>query len=97
MVQPRGPLLEERRDDHRLVLARQRTESVRGGPGDRLRQLEEAMIFDLAEVLRAEQLLGAEDRRAAAQGALGKRDLMFEVRRRVRTARHLAEADANDT
>ena len=51
VIHARGAPLEQRRDDHRLVLLRQLAEGVgrraRNGLGER----EEAMVFDLAEIL----------------------------------------------
>ena len=45
------------------------------GPGIGLGQLEEAVVLDLAEVLRAEQLLRADDLRPFFQGAFDQGQL----------------------
>ena len=62
----------------------------------RLGEREEAMVFDLAEILGAEQLLGAEDRGALFQRLLGEGELIGEVPFRILAARHLTETYFDD-
>ena len=64
--------------------------------GDRLGEREEAVVFDLAEVLRAEQLLRAEDLRALLQRLLGEGELVGEVPLGILAARHLRKAYLDD-
>ena len=68
VIQPLGALLEERRDDHDAELGRERGERLGGRAGDRLGQIEEPMVLHLAEVLATEELLQADDLRAARGG-----------------------------
>src|SRR5688572_9815584 len=88
-----GALLEERGDDHRLVLLRQPRECVGRRARNRFREREEAMVFHLAEILGAEQLLGAENLRAFLERALREGQLMGEVLLGILTAAHLRQTD----
>ena len=81
-----GPLLEQRGNDDDPVFFRQFLESIGARPGNFLRQLEILVVLALAEILRAEQLLRADDLRAVFRGALDERDGLFKVR--VRIGRH---------
>src|SRR5687767_9216403 len=54
------------------------------------------MVLDLAEILRAEQLLRAEDLGALLQRLFGERKLLGEVLLRILAARHLAETYFDD-
>ena len=72
-------------------------ERVGARPGDRLGQLEEAMVLDLAEVLRAEQLLRADDLRALVDGRPRQRELPGQVGLGIGSAGHLREADVDDS
>ena len=66
------------------------------GPGNRLGRLEEAVIFDLAEVLPAIDLLRADDLRAAAGGLLEQVPIACAVfASRSSEQRHLREADVD--
>ena len=97
VVHAGGALLEQRRDDHGLVFLRELARTRRStGPGMRLGEREEAMVFDLAEVLRSKQLLRAEDLGALLQRLLGEGELVGEVPFRILAARHLREADLDD-
>ena len=91
-----GALLEQRRDDDGLVFLRELAERVGRRPRDRLREREEAMVFDLAEILRAEQFLGAEDLRALLQRLFRERELVGEVPFRILAARHLRKTYLDD-
>ena len=62
--------LEDRHDEDHRQLARQRAACASVvGPGNRLRQVEAVALLRLAEVRRVEQLLQADDLRAAARAA----------------------------
>ncbi len=63
------------------------------GPGDGLGQLEKAVVFDLAEILRSVHFLRADDLRAVLGRPLDQADLVREVFPRVGGAGHLREAD----
>src|SRR5207237_8906295 len=58
-------LLKQRRDDDDLLLLGQLAQRLGRRAGDRLGQFEQSAVFGLAEVLRAEKLLQADDLRAA--------------------------------
>jgi hypothetical protein len=96
VIQPGRALFEQRGDHDRPVFASQRAQRIGRGAWDGLGQPEKPVVLDLAEVLRPEQLLGADDASAAFHGALGEPQLMLEVGGRVGAARHLGEADTND-
>ena len=69
-------------------------QAFRGGPGNRLRQVEQVRVLLAAEILRAEQLLQADDLRARA-GGLADAPLGFgQVLRRVGGAGHLDQTHA---
>ena len=59
-------------------------------------ELEEAVVFHLAEILGAEQLLRADDLRRLLGGLLDEANLVFEVGVGVGAAGHLREADVDD-
>ena len=64
MIQARRAAFKQRRDDHDAQFARQFAQRVGRRAGDRLGQSEQIVILLAAEVLRAEQLLQADDLRA---------------------------------
>ncbi len=66
------------------------------GTGDRLGQVEAGVIFRLAEVLRAEEFLGADDLGAIGHRPAGERELTCQVGVGIRAARHLREADLHE-
>ena len=61
VIQPRSAALEERGDDNELVLANDFTERRSRRAGDGLGDIEERVLFALAEVLRAEELRQADE------------------------------------
>src|SRR5262249_29496303 len=71
-------------------------EGIGAGARDRFSQLEEAVIFDLAEILRGEQFLRAEDLPALLGCLFEESKLLSAVGRRVGRAAHLREADLDD-
>jgi hypothetical protein len=72
VVEPSRALLEQRDDDDGAVLLREARERVGRRAGNGLGEREESMILDLAEILRSEQLLRADDLRTIGHGALGQ-------------------------
>ena len=68
VIKTGGAALKERSDDHDAQLARQLAQRFGRGPGDRLGEVEAVVIFLAAEILRAEQLLQADDLRAEFGG-----------------------------
>ena len=62
------------------------------GPGMLSASAKKRWSSTLAEILRAEQLLRADDLRALLQGAFGQHQLLREVLLRVIATRHLREA-----
>ena len=65
VIQAGATPLEQRRDDHDPEFARQAPERFRGRSGNRLGQRKQLRVFFAAEILRAEQLLQADDLRAS--------------------------------
>ena len=72
-----GAFLEKRGDDHDLVFFSELLKSIRARAGNRLGQFEIFVVFALAEILRAEQFLRADDLRAGLRGAFDERDGFF--------------------
>ena len=66
-----GALLEQRGDDDDLVFAGELLKGRGARAGNRLGQFEIRVVFALAEILRAEQFLRADDLRAVPGGAFG--------------------------
>src|SRR5882672_7462301 len=89
VVQPRRATLEQRRDHHDARRARDLAERLGTGAGDWLGQIEERVIFALADVQRAEQLGETNQRCALRGGGLH----LGEVRRRLGGHAHLYEGD----
>src|SRR5262249_52107030 len=65
-----GALLEQTGDHHDPARLGDATQRFGAWPGDRLRQIERRGVLALAEVLRAKQLLQADDARAAPRRLL---------------------------
>ena len=95
MIQTSRAFFEQAGDEDGLVLLGDLSQRVGAGAGDRLGQLEKAMVFHLAEVLRAEHLLRADDVRAGLAGLVGQTHLVLQVDGRVGGARHLRQRDAD--
>ncbi len=95
VVEAFGALLEERPDDHDAQLAGQLGQGVGGGTRDRLSQIEELVIFGLAEVLTAEKLLQADDLGAATGGFPNTLDRLAHILGGVGCAAHLHQTERN--
>ena len=68
-----GLPFEDRHDEDDLKLARERLHGVGGRTGNRLGQVEALAVLRLAEVGRVEELLEADDLRAASGGVANQR------------------------
>jgi hypothetical protein len=86
VIEAAGALLKERGDDHDLVFLRQLLEGCGARAGDALRELEIVVVLALAEILRAEELLGANDLGTLLRGLFGQREGLLEVFGRRRSA-----------
>src|SRR5258708_27302394 len=75
------------------MLFREFLEGCRAWSGDSLRQLKVLVVLALTEILRTEQLLGADDLRAVFDGAFGKSQCLFHVRRGIGRAGSLQQAE----
>ena len=90
-----GATLEDRRDDDDFPRLGHGAERFGGGAGNRLGEIEKFRILDLARVMRAEQLLGADDLRAALGGLLDFGDCLVEIEARLGRTTHLDEPDGD--
>ena len=79
VIEALGTLLEDGGDDDGFVFPGELADRVGAGAGDGFGELEEAVIFDLAEILGAEELLGADDLCAAFGSAIDEIELAREV------------------
>ena len=68
VIESFGALLEQRGDDHDAQLGGQLAQRLGRRARNRLGQLEEPVVFGLAEILAAEELLEADDLGAATGG-----------------------------
>ena len=95
VVEARAAFFEKRGDDDDAALLRQPGHRRGARAGDLLGELEVFVILDLAEILRGEKLLQADDLRAAVRrlGGLGER--LREVFARLRGAAHLDETEGD--
>ena len=93
VVEAGGAFLKERRDDDDLVLARQLAERGGAGAGDGLGEFEVRVVLALAEVLRAEKFLRADDLRASLRATLHLRERLAEIRGRIRGATGLNQTE----
>ena len=87
MIEALGALLEEAGDDHHAKLRRDLAERLGGGAGNRLGEVEEAVVLGLAEVRPLEQFLQADDLRALGGGGAHALDGAREARGGVADAR----------
>src|SRR5262249_1262170 len=88
-------LFEDRRDHYHLVLPGQLLKCIGRGTRDRLSQFEEIMILGLAKILRAKQLLSADDLGALPGGPLSGCQGLFEVGGRIGRAGGLDQTNPN--
>src|SRR5208282_1310514 len=86
----RAPL-EDRCDDNYFPRLGDGAERFGGGSGNRLGEIEEFRVLGLTRVMRAEQLLRANDLRAAFGGLLDFRDRLVEIEARLGRTTHLDE------
>jgi hypothetical protein len=92
VIDPGGTFLEQRRDYYDVVLSCRGGESLAGRPGNRLGQVEERMIFALAEILRLEKFGQAHDF-SPAPGRIGHAFEGFsEILFGFRSAGHLHQS-----
>ena len=94
VIDARRAPLEDRPDDGHLEFPRQARETFGSGPGNRLGQIEQGGVLLLAEVLRAEQFLDADDLRALASGFANAPFGLGEVFVGVLRTSHLDQTDA---
>src|SRR6185503_18364029 len=78
------------------MFLRELLECCCAGARDRLRQLEVLVVLALAEILRTEKLLGAEDLRALFRGAFGKLQRLFEIGLWIGRTGSLKQAEPHD-
>lgn len=93
MVETGGAFFEKRNDENDALLFGELLKSVGGGAGDRFGKFEMVVVFGLAEILGAEEFLGADDLRALRNGFLGGDESFFEIGLRVGRAGGLDEAN----
>ena len=79
VIQPGRAPLEQRRDDDHLQFARDLAERFGRRSGNRLGQVEQFRVLFAAEILRAEQLLQANDLRAARGGFANLRHRFIQI------------------
>jgi hypothetical protein len=95
MVETRGALFEQGNDDDDAMFAGDVLEGAGGGAGDGFGESEVGILFRLAEVLGAEELLGADDLGALACGALGGGEGFAEVNGGLGIATVLEEGEGD--
>src|SRR5271168_4065073 len=88
----RAPL-EDRCDDNYFPRLGDGAERFGGGSGNRLGEIEEFRVLGLTRVMRAEQLLRANDLRAAFGRLLNFRNRLVEIEPRLGRTTHLDEPD----
>ena len=93
MVDARRASLEDRRDHDDTGLSRDTGERFGRRPGDRLREIEGAVVFPLREVLRAKELGQADDLGARGGRLAHAVDRGLDVRLGLRRAPHLDEPE----
>ena len=96
MINAGGSFFEERSDDHHLLLARNFAQRFGRWSGNRFGEFEELDVFGLTEVLRAKELLQANDLRAAFGGLTDARDCFLEIRLGLLLATHLHQTNGCD-
>lgn len=79
VIEPGGPLFEQRGDDHDTVLAGEALEQACGGAGDGFSQFEILVVLGLTKVNRWTEFLGADDLRTSADRSLGELKGFLEV------------------
>ena len=93
VIEPTGTLFEERGDDHDTVLLGDFLERLRARTGYRFGQFEVFVVLGLAEILRAEEFLRADNLGALLRGFFGEREGLLEVCLRVGRAAVLKKTE----
>ena len=96
VVKTSGAFLEERGDDDDFIFLRELLESCRARPGNRLGEFEVLVVFALAEILRGEQFLRADDLRALLGGAFGEGESFVTIGSRISGASVLQQTELDD-
>src|SRR3984893_19310189 len=91
VIDARGAALKDRRDDDYFSRLGHGAERFSSWAGNRFREIEKFRVLDLTRVMRAEQLLGADDLRATLGGVLDFCDRLVEIETRLGRAAHLYE------
>jgi len=94
-VKARAPFFEKGSDDDHPAFTRQLRHRVRARPGNLLRELEVFVVLHLAEVLRGEELLQADDLRAAIGGFAHLGQGLGEIFLPLHGAAHLDESESD--
>src|ERR1039458_1775415 len=95
VIDARRATLEDRRDDDDFPRLCDGAERFGGGAGNRFGEIEKFRVLGLTRVVRAEQLLSADDLRAAPGGLLDFGDCLVEVEARLGRTAHLNEANGD--
>ena len=90
VIKAGGALLEKRGDDDDGMFFGEFLKGGGAGAGDGLGQFEIIVVLALAEILGAEQFLGADDLRALLGGAFGEGEGLLQVGRGVGANRKFA-------
>src|SRR5262249_9905233 len=93
VINARGSFLEERSNQDDTVFSCGGGQLFAAWAGDGLGQIEQRMVFTLAEVLRLEKLRQANDIRATLSGVSNALQSFFEIFLRLRSAGHLDQTD----
>src|SRR5262245_51917536 len=89
VVNARRAAFKQRTDDDDAARGRQSAERLRAWPRNRFGKIEVRMILALAEIARAEQLLGRNHVRALTRGFLDARQAFVQILARIVAAAHL--------
>jgi hypothetical protein len=95
VIDARRATLEDRRDDDDFPRLGHGAERFGGGSGNRFGEIEKFRVLGLTRVVRAEQLLSADDLRAAPGGLLDFGDCLVEIEARLGRTAHLNESNGD--
>ena len=84
VVNAGGALFKQRGYDDRAIFLRELLKGLRARSGNGFRELEIFVVFGLAKILRAKQLLRADNFRALLRGAFGGGERFVQIRLWVR-------------
>ena len=93
VVKPRGAAFEEGSDDRDFAFARDGRQHIGRGPGKRLGKIEQVGVFAATEIFAVEQLVHADDLRAALRRFAYFLDRARQIVRCVLGRAHLNQAD----